>query len=110
ERAAATITTVEVTTAGASRRADGIDVKEGDAIVLVDGSLVASGDSIEEVLLAGLDRAVNDGALVTIYGGEAVSETEIEAAANSVRTRWHDVEVETHRGGQPLYHYVASVE
>jgi len=111
ERAASQVRTVEVTTAGASRTTEGIAVVEGDAIVLLDGTLVEAGGTPEDMLLAGIARtAPAGGDLITIYAGLEVEDADLQSAAAAVRARWPAVEVEALRGGQPLYQFVASVE
>jgi dihydroxyacetone kinase-like predicted kinase len=105
------VTTIEVTIAGATRTADGVAVTEGDAIVLVDGTLIANVPATRDALLAGLAHAeVSAGSLVTIYAGEGVSKEELMATAEAVGSRFAGVEVEALPGGQPLYPYIASIE
>ena len=105
------VTTIEVTIAGATRTSDGVAVREGDAIVLVDGTLVANTPTTREALLEGLARAeVAEGSLVTLYAGADVSEDEYLALAEDIRETHPGVEVEALSGGQPLYPYIASVE
>lgn len=109
--AASRTRTIEVTIAGASRTADGIDVREGEAIALVDGTLVASTGSAVEAVLAGLASAgLGDGQLVTLYAGEGVSDAQITEAEDAIRARHPGIELETLNGGQPLYPFIASVE
>ncbi|MFN8615612.1 MAG: DAK2 domain-containing protein [Dehalococcoidia bacterium] len=109
--AARQVRTIEVTIAGASRTSEGIAVRAGEAIVLVDGTLAGTSASAEEALLTGLRHAgVSDGQLVTVYAGEGVGEAECARAASAVREQFPGAEVEAMRGGQPLYPYIASVE
>jgi dihydroxyacetone kinase-like predicted kinase len=105
------VRTVEVTIAAASRMADGVEAREGEAIALVDDRLVASSPSVEAALFAGLAAAeVEEGALVTLYGGRDLPERDLEAIAAAVAARYPGVEVEAVAGGQPLYPVIASVE
>lgn len=105
------VVTVEVTQAAADRTAEGIDVRQGQAIALVDDRLVAAGDDMVEVLLAGLHRAdAGKASLVTIYAGSDCSETDTQRAAKRATDEFPGVEVESVRGGQPLYPLIASVE
>jgi hypothetical protein len=109
--AAKGVTTIEVTIAAASRTADGVDVREGQAIALVDGRLIAAEETPRDALLAGLRGAiVRRGSLVTIYGGEDAPPGELEAARAAVEAAFDGVEVEALSGGQPLYPFIASVE
>ena len=103
--------TVEVTIAAASRRADGVDSREGEAIALVDGRLVVSTPEPFDALLAGLEAATAAGAsLITLYGGAATTAASLDAARQQVAASFPDCEVEAFDGGQPLYPYIASVE
>ena len=109
--AARNVRTVEVTIAAASRSADGVEAREGEAIALVDDVLVASNPEIRAALLAGLAQAASEPAsLVTLYGGEALRAGELDALALAVRAAHPEIEVETVDGGQPLYPIIASVE
>lgn len=109
--AAKHVTTIEVTMAAASRTADGVHVREGQAITLLDGRLVAASATTREALLAGLRLAEpSRGSLVTIYGGEDTAPGELKAARAEVEAAFDGVEVEALSGGQPLYPFIASVE
>jgi dihydroxyacetone kinase-like predicted kinase len=111
EKAARSVTTVEVTIAGASRTVDGISVAEGQPIVLVDGVLVGTATSPMEALLRGLEVVgLAPGQLVTIYSGAGVTESELSEAAAAVGALGEKVEVEGVVGGQELYPFVASIE
>lgn len=109
--AARQVRTIEVTIAGATRTSEGIAVQAGQAIALVDGTLVAAADSPEAALLAGLDSVgPSAGQLVTLYGGEGVDEGRYVRAASAIRERFPSLEVEALSGGQPLYPFIASIE
>ena len=101
---------VEVTRAAADRTADGVDVQEGEAITLVDGTLIGGTDDPVEGLLAGLAQAeVEDAAIVTVYVG-ADFEGSHDELAERIEAAFEDVEVEVVAGGQPLYELIAAVE
>lgn len=111
EEALTSVRTIEVTIAGATRTADGVAVRVGEAIALVDGRLVASRTTPLEALIAGLGTApIVRGALVTLYGGEELTEGELEAARAAIEEAHPGVEVEAVEGQQPLYRFIASVE
>jgi uncharacterized protein len=111
QRAASSIRTVEVTSAGADRSVAGISIRTGDAIAILDGQLVAKGTTFIEAMIEGirLGGAASAG-LVTVYGGSALCDEERAAAAAAVRASFPGVEVEAVAGGQPLYPLVVSVE
>ena len=101
---------VEVTRAAADRTADGVDVQEGEAITLVNGTLIGATDDPVEGLLAGLSEAeAEEAAIVTVYVGEGFEGSRDELAER-IEAAFEDVEVEVVEGGQPLYELVAAVE
>ena len=101
---------VELTRAAAARTADGVAVRAGDVIALVDGKLVVAEDDATKALLAALAEAgAAEAAIVTIYTG-----TDFRGSAGELEERceaaFEGVEVEVLEGGQPLYELVAAVE
>ncbi len=109
-QAMADISTLEVTIATSDRVADGIAVTAGQAIAMLDGTLVAAEADPLAALLAGLTAAnAEDASLVTIYTGDGIS-GDAETLGLAERFEDAEVEVEVHPGGQPLYQFIASVE
>ena len=111
ERALATIKTIEVTCAVRPANIGQLAVNEGDFIGLLDGELVATGDSA----ISALERTLSEGGpeggdLVTLYWGEEIQETQALEAAARLRESTPGLEVEVVYGGQPLYPYIASLE
>ena len=102
--------TVEVTRAAANRTADGVDVREGEAITLVDGTLIGGGDDPVAGLLAGLAQAdAATAAIVTVYTGADYTGPP-DTLSERIEAAFAGVEVEVVAGGQPLYELVAAVE
>lgn len=101
------VRTVEVTRAAANRTTEGLRVRAGNAIALVDGRLVATGEDIVAALVEGLRAGgAATASLVTVYtGAEAIAAFEDVVAA-----AFPGVEVQCLAGGQPLYTYIASIE
>jgi len=66
------VRTGEVTTASRTVEIDGVNVKEGQVIALLDGKLVLAASNVEEACLSLLEKAnMDDYELVTLYmGGE----------------------------------------
>ncbi len=110
-RALPSVKTIEVTRAVRPVTLGGISVKEGEYIGLLDGDLVAAGDSDISVLQSALLEAeASDGGLVTLYRGLGIEEEQAEEAADKIRESIPGLEVEVVYGGQPLYQYIASLE
>ena len=94
----------EVTRAVRSARVDGREVPEGAFIGLVDGRLVAVGESVVEVAEQVCRGLVGEGAeLITLLLGEGLDKEEAGLLAERVRALDEELEVEVKRGGQPLY-------
>ena len=108
--AMASVATVEVTTAGATRTAGGVAVRAGEAIVLVNGELVASTGSVLSALIDGLGTAgAAEGGLITVYLGREC-DADAGAVTEAVGAAFPAAEVECLDGGQPLYPLIASLE
>jgi len=105
------IRSVEVTTATRSVELDGVQVREGQVIGLLNGKLAVSGDDLEAVLLEVLKKAGADQAeLISLYYGAGMIALQANKIGDRVRETWPRVEVEIVRGGQPHYQFIASVE
>ena len=97
--------------AAADRTADGVSVREGDPIALVDGRLIARGDSAEEALHLGLAAAGADVAgLVSVYCGDGVTADRGETLRIALAGAFPAAAVECIQTGQPVYEFIAAVE
>jgi DAK2 domain fusion protein YloV len=107
----AEVRTIEVTMASVSRLVDGIAVKEGDAIALVDGKVRATAPTSLAALIEGLRFAADDSSsLVTAYAGQGVTKEDQDSAVAGIESAIEGVSVEVIGGGQPLYDWIASIE
>ncbi|MCK9517940.1 MAG: DAK2 domain-containing protein [Dehalococcoidia bacterium] len=109
--AARTVTTVEVTHTTADRSIEGIAVRAGQFIALVDGVLRAARDSAVEALVAGLAAGgAAEGSLITLYYGDSAAAESRAAVPRVLTEAFPGAEVEAHDGGQSLYTFIASIE
>lgn len=105
------VKTGEVTRAVRDARFDGIEVKEGDPIGMLDGKLAVKGDTIEDVVIKLLEQMDADsGEIVTLYCGERTTKEEAEKLVEMIEERFPELEVELVRGDQPHYDYIFSLE
>jgi len=105
------VQTAEITRAIRSASVNGLKVKQGEFIGLVDGDLTASGKTLEEVALQMLEQMnAADYEIITAYYGEEVTEDQAKELLSNLREHYPDQEWELIAGGQPHYHYVVSVE
>ena len=107
----ATVKTGEITVATRTVEIDGVDVKQGEVIALLDGKLVASVGSVEQGVLELLEKArADEHELVTLIYGEDISQNEANRIGDAVRQAHPTLEIEMQNGGQPHYQFIISIE
>ena len=100
---------IEVTRAIRASTVDGEEVREGEAIALLDGRLVARGDDDVVVLIEAAKR-LSDAEVFTLYSGADVDESRVEYAAQRLRASCPRAAVEVVSGGQSHYPFIVTVE
>ncbi len=96
------VTTGEVTRASRDTTIDGIAVRSGEWLGLVDDRAVASGDDFDTVAEEVVERSLAGGKeLLTLLSGE--EDPGIEALVARIRSRHPEIDVDQHDGGQPHY-------
>lgn len=108
----AEVKTGEVTTAVKdSHDAQGNPIAEGDVIGINDGSIDAVGSTVEDVVMGLLEAMdADDADTCTLLAGEDFSDEQLDALVERIEERYDDLEIDAHRGEQPLYPVVFSVE
>jgi DAK2 domain fusion protein YloV len=110
-KAMSNVQTGEITVATRSVEIDGVTVKDGQVIALLDGKLVASADSLEHGLFDLLEKAeASEHEIVTLFYGEDMTHAEANRFADAVREKYSNLEVEVQEGGQPHYQFILSIE
>ncbi|HEY3084029.1 MAG TPA: DAK2 domain-containing protein [Candidatus Dormibacteraeota bacterium] len=105
------VQTIEVTHAVRDTRSNGVKVKKGDVIGLINDRLEFAGDDYAEVVKQALGRLGPDAyELVTVYRGEQASDAEMAALESEIRNNYPGLEVEVQHGGQHHYPFILSVE
>ena len=101
----------QVTHAVRTTNVNGFSITEGDIIGLDDKKILAKSNSIDETVLALLEKLKEDQhEVITLYYGEGVSEDDAKALAEKVAEEFPDCDVDYHFGGQPVYYYLLSLE
>ena len=86
-------------------------IHKDDILGMLDGELNQVGTDPEEVSRRLVDALLGyHKDLFTIYFGEDSTEESANKLADYIRSCSKGCEVEVHNGGQPLYHYIISVE
>ena len=103
--------TGELTVATRSVELDGVPVREGQVIGLLDGRLAVAGEQLEGTLMALLKKAdASQFEIITAYYGMDLTAKEAARLADRIREAWPEQEVELHEGGQPHYPLILSLE
>ncbi len=105
------VQTIEVTHAVRDTRSNGLRVKKGDVIGLINDRLEFAGDDYAEVVNKALGKLGPDSyELVTVYRGEQASDDELAKLESEIRSSYPGLEVEVQQGGQQHYPFILSVE
>ncbi len=106
-----TVKSIEVTKAVRDSQVQNVEVKKDQYISLVDGNIVSSSESIDDVIFDALEKANADKAeVITIFYGEEINEDEANVLFKECQIRYPSADIELYYGGQPYYHYLISVE
>jgi DAK2 domain fusion protein YloV len=109
--AANNVQTAEITTAVRTVQVNGVRVREGDFIGLINGHLAVAGQNMEHVIHDTLQRMTIDHyEIVTLYYGEDVTARQAEETAKSIKAQYSHIEIEVVDGCQPYYAYILSAE
>jgi hypothetical protein len=101
----------EITTATRSIEINGLKVKEGEVIALLNGELVDSSDTVVKACSNLLIKAETDEREhITIFYGEDTTPEQVKEITDLIHNEYPDHEVEVHEGGQPHYQFILSIE
>src|SRR5579864_115331 len=105
------VQTIEVTHAVRDTRSNGLKVKKGDVIGLINEKLEFTGADYVEVVSKALGKLGPDSyELVTVYRGEGATEDELKKLDSAIKTGFPGLEVEVQQGDQQHYPFILSVE
>lgn len=94
-----------------SKDVHGNPIHDGDVIGIADGELEVVLDSIEDATMRILEvLEAEDADTLTILAGEDYTDDAFEALIERIEEAYEDLEIDSHRGEQPLYPIVLSVE
>ena len=102
--------TIEVTHAVRDSRSNGLKVKKGDVIGLINDKLEAAGSDYGEVVNKALGKLAGNFELITVYRGKDASDDELAQLESEIRSKYPGLEVEVQQGGQQHYPFILSVE
>jgi dihydroxyacetone kinase-like predicted kinase len=106
-----TVKTGEITIATRTVEIDGVSVKDGQVIALLDGKLALAAESVEQGVIDLLEKAgIDDHELITLFYGEGMPHAEANRIADLIVKKYPSLEVEVQEGGQPHYQFIISIE
>jgi dihydroxyacetone kinase-like predicted kinase len=107
--AVAAVTTGEVTIASRDVKLNGLSIRKGEWLGLLEGEPVAGGDSFDEVAGTVVDRLLAEPRdLLTLLVG--ADRPPLEGLLERLSTAHPDLDVDVQQGGQPHYHLLLSAE
>lgn len=105
------ITSVEITYAVRDTEINGLSIQTGNILALVDGAIKLKGKTAEEVLLEAIKSSIKEEhEIVTLFFGEGIEPQRVKELQQEFYDTFPELELEIHRGGQPIYYYIASIE
>lgn len=107
----ANVTSGQVTVAVRDTTVDGLEIHKDHFMGIIDGKIVSEdADLVKETINMVNAMIDEDKELVTLIFGEETDQATAELIAEAVEEANEDIEVEIVDGGQPVYHFLASVE
>jgi len=111
EKALSSVKTIEITRSVRATKINGLKIKRKQPIGLLDGELIAVGNTNLEVINQLLSRVgLEKAEVVTIYYGAEAEVAEAEQISAGITEKHPQLQVESIRGGQPHYSYIISIE
>lgn len=108
------VKTGQVTFADRDSRFGGVKIKAGDTLGLIDGKLTLvekEGDPVAAVVRLVRSMITRDTKFITLLYGMEITEEQAAQACEKIKAKaGRQAEVHLVDGGQPIYHFLASVE
>ncbi|UQD51671.1 hypothetical protein C0971_06205 [Bacillus methanolicus] len=105
------VKTGQITFAVRDTNIDGLEIEKDDFMGIADGKIVIkSKDKVKaakELLNHMLDEETE---ILTILTGEDAKEEEVAKLVEYIESKYKDIEIEVHDGGQPLYSFIFAIE
>jgi dihydroxyacetone kinase-like predicted kinase len=92
---------------------NGLKIKKGDVIGILDEDIVSKGKNPAEVItniIKDKNEIFKDAEFIGIYFGKETKAEDTEAVAKAFKEHFPDVEIDIIDGGQPYYYYLISIE
>lgn len=112
KEASSAVKTGQLTYAVRDTQIDGMTIEKGNFMGILDGKISITHKEKLEAAKALLSDMIDEeeDEILTILQGEDASDKELEALESFLEESFEDLEVEVHKGNQPIYSFIFSVE
>ncbi len=95
-----------------SSASDGTPIHDGDVMGIICGSIDIVGSDVLQVTVDCINRMMDEeeGDSLTILAGDELSDEEFQEILDAIEEAQPDLEIDSHRGEQPLYPVIFSIE
>lgn len=95
-----------------SAASDGAPIHAGDVMGIIGGSIDIVGSSVKRVTVDCINRMQEEGEgdTLTILAGEELDDAAFQEILDAIEEAQPDLEIDSHRGEQPLYPVIFSIE
>lgn len=106
------VASCEITEAIRDAHINGVEVKKGQTIGVLDGELVCALDNELEAIIETIKEVedLSDREILTVFVGNGVTDDERIEAVTAIEEKFDHLSVEAVIGGQEVYRYLISVE
>ena len=105
------VTTGEITISTRNVTINGVSVRDGQVIGLINDKLAVAGEAVPDTLLALLDKTnAASHELITLYYGNGLTTADANVVATQVRAMYPNQQVDVYAGDQPHYWFVIGIE
>jgi hypothetical protein len=109
--AISSVRTIEITTAERDATADGVTVKQGEFIGVLDDRLLVAGPDAVAVAIDAIKQAGGiDAELLTVFVGAGGPAADLDPIGAELGIRFPEAEIQVYDGGQPHDRYIIAVE
>lgn len=106
-----TVVSGQVTQANRDTTIDKIEVHKNDYLGIVDGNIRVDDPDMIKATTKMIEKMLNeDSEIITIMFGRDASKKDADKVVADLKKKHDDLEFEIHDGGQPVYHFLISVE
>mgnify|MGYP002522879905 FL=1 len=106
-----TVVSGQVTQANRDTTIDKVEVHKNDYLGIVDGNIRVDDPDMIKATTKMIEKMLNeDSEIITIMFGRDASKKDADKVVADLKKKHDDLEFEIHDGGQPVYHFLISVE